>query len=228
MYCPSCKTPNPAWNTRCSKCGNDLSNVKTPEDPPLYLVGSIASGLLAALLIWLVFFRHSAQSSPSVAVGKGIGLLIGCTFLLYQKYKRAKESELHMPTVTNHPAEEVTSAMPSKEEVPPPFSLGRLFFQWETQRHLPEHDGEGFFVFYLWRFLVIFAAIAGYSVCQLGFPVLAVVIDHRWPSLSSQQMAIIVAGLIALGFVSGFLLAKVLDSILLRIERSFSVPKRNT
>jgi len=90
MYCPICKTPNPAWNEKCSECGHDMTKVKNPDDPTLYFIGSIALGLFSLLMVYLVFFKKAAHGNLPTSAGGGVGMCIGGTYLLYKKYKSTK------------------------------------------------------------------------------------------------------------------------------------------
>jgi len=110
---------------------------------------------------------------------------------------------------------------------PPPFSFQKLIKQWEDQRMRPEHHGESVNVFYCWRVITILSAIVGYLVCQLGFPVSVVLLDHWWPAVPTYVLAISMFLLIVLGFFAGFMLSKGLDAILLSIELRISTPRQS-
>ena len=92
MYCPQCKTPNPVYNTKCSKCGSDLPKQKAePMSPGIILGLSIAGFVLAAIIGFIVVRNVVTQSSRGT--GGGLG---GAVMLVYfsirgvKKYRQAK------------------------------------------------------------------------------------------------------------------------------------------
>lgn len=106
----------------------------------------------------------------------------------------------------------------------PPFSISRVFQQWETQRRQPEHQEESPGVFFFWRVLTLFCVIPGFLACQFGFPMLFIVIDRQWPKLSENALGIIIFLLLALGFVTGFLLSKLVSKFVIWLELRAFMP----
>ena len=107
--------------------------------------------------------------------------------------------------------------------------LPRVIQQWETQRCRPEHQGERIVVFYSWRILTVLCAVVGYLLGQIGVPVvLVILIARRVPELSDTVLGTVYFLLIAIGFLSGFYLAKVIDAVLLQIELRNSLPDSPT
>ena len=100
--------------------------------------------------------------------------------------------------------------------------------RWEAQRCHPDHQGERIVEFYSWRILTVLCAVAGYLLGQIGLPIVLVIfILRRVPELSDGALGTAYFVLIAFGTLSGFYLAKVIDSVLLRIEVRNALPDRD-
>jgi len=89
MYCPKCNTPNPAFNKKCSACGEHLPKLKTTDrDPGPLLFFGIAASILSCFILYSVISRE--VNKPFEILGFAITAAIFC-FSRYIKLKRMQK-----------------------------------------------------------------------------------------------------------------------------------------
>jgi hypothetical protein len=94
------------------------------------------------------------------------------------------------------------------------FTVADLIAEWEKLRTQSGKPHQSKPLFYFSRFSTVMICGAAYLFCQLSIPLFYIPIDHFFPSIPDKIAALILYVLIALGFATGYLAAKVMDSIL--------------
>ena len=95
---------------------------------------------------------------------------------------------------------------------------------WQEQRLRPEHVNEPITQFYIYRVFTALFCIFLYIAFQVGIPMLIVLIDRTWPSLSWISLSFIMIFLITIGFVLGLYACKLLDYSVLKFELRNTFP----
>jgi len=93
-------------------------------------------------------------------------------------------------------------------------TVADLIAEWEKLRTQSARPYQSKPLFYSSRFITVMTCGTAYLVFQLGIPLLYIPIDHFFPSIPDKMAALILYLLIALGFATGYLAAKLMDSIL--------------